>query len=102
MSSFDPYHKWLAIPPKDQPPNHSRLLAVDLFEFDRDVVASAANQRMSHVRTFQTGQNSAISQRILNEIAAAKLCLLNPQKKAEYDRRLREQFDAGGRPSQAI
>lgn len=23
---FDPYHKWLGIPPKDQPPNHYRLL----------------------------------------------------------------------------
>ena len=30
--SFDPYHKWLGISPKDQPPNHYRLLAIDEFE----------------------------------------------------------------------
>ena len=29
---FDPYHDWLGIAPKDQPPNHYRLLGVDLFE----------------------------------------------------------------------
>lgn len=66
---FDPYHKWLAIPPKDQPPSHYRLLGVELFEPDLDVIESAADQRMAHVRSFQTGQNSAASQRILNELA---------------------------------
>lgn len=86
--AFDPYHKWLGISPKDQPPNHYRLLAIELFESDPDVIEGAADQRMAHVRTFQTGQNSALSQRILNELSAAKLCLLNPNQKAEYDRQL--------------
>lgn len=86
--TFNPYHKWLGISPKDQPPNYYRLLAIELFESDADVIEGAADQRMAHVRTFQTGQNSALSQRILNELSAAKLCLLDPQKKAEYDRQL--------------
>ena len=86
--AFDPYHKWLGISPKDQPPNHYRLLAIELFESDPDVIEGAADQRMAHVRTFQTGQNSALSQRILNELSAAKLCLLNPEQKADYDRQL--------------
>lgn len=94
MADFDPYHKWLGIPPKDQPPNHYRLLAIELFESDADVIESAADQRMAHVRTFQTGQNSAVSQRILNELSAAKLSLLTPQKKADYDRHLREKMKA--------
>jgi hypothetical protein len=25
---FDPYHRWLGIPPQEQPPNHYRLLAL--------------------------------------------------------------------------
>lgn len=93
--SFDPYHKWLGISPKDQPPNHYRLLAIELFETDPDVIEGAADRQMAHVRTFQTGQNSALSQRILNELSAARLCLLNPQKKTDYDRRLREKIAAG-------
>ena len=30
--TFDAYHEWLGIPPKDQPPNHYRLLGIELFE----------------------------------------------------------------------
>ncbi|HEX5445361.1 MAG TPA: hypothetical protein VFW87_16165, partial [Pirellulales bacterium] len=91
--SFDPYHKWLGISPKDQPPHYYRLLALELFESDPDVIESAADQRMAHLRTFQTGQNSALSQQLLNELSTAKLCLLNPQKKADYDRQLRERLE---------
>ncbi len=98
--SFDPYHKWLGISPRDQPPHHYRLLAIDLFESDPDVISSAADQRMGHVRAFQTGKHSALSQQILNEIAAARVCLLNPEKKAEYDRRLREQLGINRPPSE--
>ncbi len=90
--AFDPYYKWLGIPPKDQPANHYRLLALELFESDPDVISSAADQRMGHVRAFQTGQHSALSQQILNELAAARVCLLNAERKATYDRSLRGQL----------
>ena len=90
MADFDPYYQWLAIPPKDQPPNHYRLLGVELFESNADVISNAADQRMTHVRSFQTGKYSALSQKLLNEIAAAKICLLNPAKKDPYDRQLRQ------------
>jgi hypothetical protein len=88
---FDPYYKWLGIRPDEQPANHYRLLGIALFEDDPEVIASAADQRMAHVKSFQTGTHSTISQRVLNELAAARLCLLNPKAKAEYDRQLRSQ-----------
>ena len=87
--SFDPYHKWLGIPPAEQPPNHYRLLGVTLFESDLDVIANAADQRIGHVRAFQIGKHSDESQRILKAISAARVCLLNADKKAEYDAGLR-------------
>ncbi len=87
--AFDPYHKWLGIRPEEQPPDHYRLLGVPRFEKDPDVITHAADQRMAHVRTFQAGKHSALSQEILNKISAARVCLADPQKKAEYDRRLR-------------
>ncbi|HEX7376976.1 MAG TPA: hypothetical protein VF278_07680, partial [Pirellulales bacterium] len=83
--AFDGYRKWLGIPPKDQPPNHYRLLGIERFEDDPDVIDAAADQRMAHVRTYQTGKNSALSQKILNELSAARICLLDPQKKESYD-----------------
>lgn len=88
-ADFDPYYKWLAIPPNEQPPNHYRLLGVPVFTDDLDVIENAANQRIVHVRTFQLGEYSALSQKVLNEIARAKHCLLHPEKKSQYDSQLR-------------
>lgn len=87
---FDPYHRWLGISPKDQPPHHYRLLGIDLFESDPEVIRDAAEQRIAHVRTYQLGRHMAVSQQILNELGAAKACLLDAVRKAAYDATLRE------------
>ncbi|MGD0654342.1 MAG: LamG-like jellyroll fold domain-containing protein [Thermoguttaceae bacterium] len=86
---FDPYHKWLGIPPKDQPPNYYRLLAIDPFESDPEVIDAAANRQMAYVQQRATGEHTAESQKLLNELAAARLCLLDQKKKAQYDLQLR-------------
>lgn len=88
---FDPYHRWLGIPPKHQPADHYRLLGLERFEADPEVIADAAERQMAHVRRYDLGPHQDISQRVLNELAAAKVCLLQPDKKAEYDRKLQEQ-----------
>ena len=93
--AFDAYHKWLGIPPECQPPDHYRLLGLQTFESDPDVIQAAADQRMMHLRAYQTGKNSEWSQRLLNEVAAAKVCLLNAAKKAAYDQKLREALGRG-------
>ncbi|MEE2641606.1 MAG: WD40 repeat domain-containing protein [Planctomycetota bacterium] len=82
---FDPYYKWLGIPPSEQPPNYYRLLGIELFETDLEVIESAADQRMAHLRTFQGGKNSQLSQRLLNEVSKARVCLLKPDVKQIYD-----------------
>lgn len=91
---FDAYHEWLGIPPKDQPPHHYRLLGIELFETMPKVIESAADRQMAHVRTFQSGKRVTVSQRLLNEISAARVCLLNPDKKLKYDESLRENLQA--------
>jgi len=88
---FDPYHKWLGIPPAEQPPNHYRLLGISKFENDPDVIQIAADRQMAHLRSLSGGPNAAAAERILNETAAAKLCLLNDTKRIEYERQLHEQ-----------
>lgn len=93
---FDPYRKWLGIPSQDQPPHHYRLLGIATFEDDPDVIENAATRQMTHVRTFQTGRHAALSQRLLTELAAAKLCLLVPEKKAAYDEQLQGRLAAAG------
>lgn len=96
--AFDAYYKWLGIPPECQPPHHYRLLGLQAFEPDPDVIQAAADQRMMHLRAYQTGKHSEWSQRLLNEVAAAKVCLLNSAKKAVYDRQLQESLGNGPPP----
>jgi hypothetical protein len=85
---FDPYRKWLGIPPEEQPPNYYRLLGIPLFEGDPDVIINAADRQIGHVRRFQAGQYAEVCQRVLNELAAARICLLDPVRKREYDQQL--------------
>ncbi|MCO6047547.1 hypothetical protein NG895_26890 [Aeoliella sp. ICT_H6.2] len=89
-SDFDPYYKWLGIPASDQPPNHYRLLGIELFEDDVEVITAAADRQMGHVKAFATGKYGAYSQLLLNELAKARVCLLNEKLKPIYDRQLKK------------
>ena len=95
---FDPYYEWLGIPPKDQPPNHYRLLGLELFEVNRNVIAAAAIRQMSFIKEYEAGKHSDLSQGLLNELAAARLCLLNEEQKAGYDNELRARLKAKKMP----
>lgn len=86
---FDAYHKWLGIPPKSQPPNNYQLLGIPEFTDDHTVIENSAVRQMSHIRTFQLGAHGRKSQQLLNEIASARICLLNPNAKPAYDAKLR-------------
>ena len=90
--SFDPYHIWLGIPPADQPADHYRLLGISRFESNLDVIANAADQRVRHIRSMQTGKRQAESQRLLNEIAVASGTLLDPDQRNGYDAKLRSRL----------
>src|SRR6185503_10977686 len=56
---FNPYHIWLGIPPAEQPADHYRLLGVSRFESNEEVIANAADQRVRHIRSMQTGSRQA-------------------------------------------
>lgn len=90
--AFDPYYKWLGIPPDEQPPHHYRLLAIRPFEQDADVIDAAAEQRMTLLRSRQTGRHAALSQQLLNELAAARACLLDADKRRAYDEQLQRKL----------
>ncbi|MCH8923061.1 MAG: hypothetical protein IIA67_07935 [Planctomycetes bacterium] len=87
--SFDAYHEWLGIAPREQPANHYRLLGIELYEAKPNVIDGAADRQMAHLRTFQTGPRRKLCQRLLNEVSAARVLLLDPEKKVAYDEQLR-------------
>jgi len=92
--SFDAYHEWLGIVPRDQPPHHYRLLAIEVYEENANVIDGAVDQRMAHLRTFQTGPRAKLCQDLLNKLSAARVTLLDPDKKAAYDAELKEKLNA--------
>src|SRR6185369_5940446 len=86
---FDPYYNWLGIPPSEQPANHYRLLGIQLFESHPNVIENAADRQMKHLQSFKIGAKAALSQRLLTEVSAARVQLLDPARKASYDSDLR-------------
>jgi formylglycine-generating enzyme required for sulfatase activity/WD40 repeat protein len=99
QEAFDPYYTWLGIAPAERPTHYYRLLAICLFEDHPEVIENAADRIMSQLRTYQTGKHSAESQLLLNQVAAAKVCLLNSEKKAAYDAWLRTTLESQKPPS---
>ena len=92
--SFDPYYTWLGIPPAEQPPNYYRLLGISVFEPNAEVISHAADRQMLQLRTFQSGKHAQLSQKLLNEVSTARVCLLSPGKKQAYDARPRADVSA--------
>ncbi|MFM9066457.1 MAG: hypothetical protein ACKOUR_03845 [Planctomycetota bacterium] len=86
--SFDPYHTWLGIAPSEQPATLYRLLGVAEFESNREVITNAADRQMRHVHSMNIGPHAALSQKLLGEIAQARLKLLDPDQKLRYDAQL--------------
>src|SRR5262249_24174376 len=85
---FDPYHKWLGIPPEQRPPTHYQLLGISAQEQDREVIREAGIRQTAHLRVYQKGAHAAECSRLLNEIAQALMVLLDPVKRQAYDARL--------------
>ena len=93
--AFDPYYIWLGIPPDDQPPNHYRLLGIELFEASGEVIEAAANRQMAYMQEVSSGEEHIDeAQKILGELSKARVCLLNGEKKTAYDADLRASFDS--------
>ena len=92
---FDPYHEWLGIPEWDRPVNAYRLLGIETFEENRTVIEAAANRQMAYLQELSSGdEHIEEAQKLLGQVSRARVVLLNPEKKAAYDRKLTAQLDS--------
>jgi formylglycine-generating enzyme required for sulfatase activity len=87
---FDPYHIWLGIPKGKRPPTHYQLLRIASGEHADEVIEAAAERQSEYVRKCRIGEYATFADRILYEIDEAKLCLLNPRLRTDYDAKLAE------------
>lgn len=89
MGKFDPLHKWLGIAPHEQPPDHYRLLGLTRFESDPDVIDSAADRQLSFLHGMINGRHGKHAEELSNQVSAARLCLLKPERREAYEASLR-------------
>ena len=72
--AFDPYYEWLSIPPEEQPANFYRLLGVKGMEANLNVIGSAADRQMSHVRHSPAGRGPAFRNACLTSFRRPARC----------------------------
>jgi hypothetical protein len=87
-SNFDPYWEWLKIPANQQPPNHYQLLGLKPLESSIEAIDEATDRLVEKMQRLSNGPQVEAAQKILNQVAQARLCLSDPDKKQFYDRQL--------------
>ena len=88
--AFDPYHSWLGIPPYEQPATLYRLLGVNPYESDPDVIESAADRQISYVRGFLGQQFGELAVQLLVELNNARLTLSDRRRREAYDQVIKQ------------
>jgi cell division septation protein DedD len=94
---IDVYKEWLKITETARPLNHYQLLRLKQFEDDGGKVREHYRKMNAHVRKYAAGEYGPLSQKLLNELAKAMLCLTDARRKAEYDASLGRTEAASGK-----
>ena len=90
---FDPYLEWLGIQITERPLDHYALLGLPRFESSEKLIDQHSVKRIELLQDIATGSEQVeLSQRILNEISTARICLLDPRKRAKYDLQLKKRI----------
>ena len=99
--AFDPYETWLGIPTELRPPTYYDLLGLASHESDPVAIEQAALRRMGKVILHQTGPHGDESHAVLAELAQARQVLMDPDRRADYNAKLRAGGASGPGPSEA-
>lgn len=87
---FNPYQAFLGLEGQTSP-DYYQLLRLRESETDHETIAAAADRAVTRVRSHRPGPNAVAWSRLLDEIQAARSCLLDPAKRQEYNERLPSQ-----------
>lgn len=90
-ADFDAYRDLLDIRSAERPPNHYELLGIEVFESSTSVIDEGAGIRMALLQELGNSEHQEVSQQLLNDVSAARRCLLNEAQKIAYDEKLRTQ-----------
>lgn len=86
---MDYYHLLLSIPPGTRPPTHYQLLGLVDFESNHEVIENAYRRQCQYLRSLKLRFPNETTQ-LLNELSAAKVCLVDTQRRKDYERDVRK------------
>lgn len=86
---FDSYRTWLRTLARYQQPTHYQLLLLEPYEKDAAVIKAAADRLGAIAKRNQSGESEAEATRLLQDLATARACLLDPAAKRAYDTALK-------------
>jgi hypothetical protein len=91
----DFYTQWLGLPDGHRPPDYYTLLGVEVFCRDQDAIEKATRQQLTRLDEFalypDRDTRDAV-QDIMNEVARARVDLVNPKRRPIYDSKLAQQL----------
>jgi hypothetical protein len=89
MSQPEDLGKWFRRTAKASSPDHYQLLGIKRFEADPKRILQVINQKVEFLHEVSGHQDyTEHAQRLLNQIAKAKICLTNAKQKSSYDQQL--------------
>src|SRR3990172_6725775 len=94
---LDVYRDWLGIADAARPLNDYQLLRKKKLEDNVEKIRAHYRKLSTQVRKYATGKYAAESQKLLNELAKAMLCLTDLQRKREYDASLGREATGEGK-----
>lgn len=91
-AKFDPYYKWLGISPKDRPLTYYRLLGLERFESDEELIGTAVARQRASLAALVSEEYAGVAAKLLKQIESAGEVLRDPRRRAAYDAKLKVQL----------
>ena len=98
----DFYTEWLGVPPGPRPPDYYTLLGVKVFCRDQDIIERAARRQLTRLDEFALYPDRDTRdevQDMMNEVARARVDLVNPKRCLAYDRKLAQKLGVDAPPA---
>ena len=87
-ATIDPYTQFLGLPPGPRPPSFYELLGLEMFCSHHERINQAVRKQFRIIKPFQDHperRSREAIQDIMNEIATARVVLVDPERKEDYD-----------------
>jgi hypothetical protein len=85
---FNPYRDWLGVASASQSPSYYELLGIRPLEGDLGTINAAYQRQAVRLAAYLNGGQADLAQRLMSELAEARMTLMTPTAKRAYDQAL--------------